>query len=79
MLERQSGFRYVTGLDVGLTNDRCVATVAHRDGDLVVDQQQVWAGTRSAPVSLSVVEGWLRQAHRDYGGAHSSASATRRA
>ena len=69
VLERRPGFRYVTGLDVGLTDDRCVATVSHRDGDLVVvDRQQVWSGTKATPVNLSVVEGWLRQAHRDYGG-----------
>ena len=33
VLEPQPGRRYVTGLDVGLTNDRCVGTVCHRDGD----------------------------------------------
>jgi hypothetical protein len=69
VLARRPGFRCVTGLDVGLTNDRCVATVAHRDGNrVVVDRQQVWAGTKAAPVNLTVVEEWLRQAHRDYGG-----------
>jgi len=69
VLAPQPGVRYVTGLDVGLTNDRCVATICHRDGDqVVVDRQQVWAGSKANPVSLTVVEEWLRLAHRDYGG-----------
>lgn len=69
--------RYVVGLDVGLTNDRTVAVVAHSepldDGRVgwrvVLDRMQVWAGSRSAPVQLGEVEEWLTQAHRSYAGA----------
>jgi hypothetical protein len=58
----------VAGLDVGLTHDRSVLTVAHReaDGRVVVDRQHVWAGMRARPVSLGAVEAFLLQVHRDY-------------
>jgi hypothetical protein len=68
VLEPREGVRYVAGLDVGLTNDRSVLTAAHReaDGRVVVDRQQVWAGTRARPVSLGEVEAVVLQVHRDY-------------
>jgi hypothetical protein len=58
----------VAGLDVGLTHDRSVLTVAHReaDGRVVVDRQHVWAGTRAQPVSLGAVEAVVLQVYRDY-------------
>jgi phage terminase large subunit-like protein len=63
VLAAKPAVRYVIGLDVGLSNDRCVATIGHRDGSrTMVDRQQVWAGTRDNPVSLDVVEEWLRLA-----------------
>jgi phage terminase large subunit-like protein len=68
VLEPRSGARYVAGLDVGLTNDRTVVTVAHReaDGRVVVDRQDVWQGSRARPVNLSEVEGFLRELWRAY-------------
>jgi hypothetical protein len=68
VLEPRSGARYVAGLDVGLTNDRTVVTVAHReaDGRVVVDRQDVWQGSRARPVNLSDVEGFLRELWRAY-------------
>jgi phage terminase large subunit-like protein len=68
LLEPQPRTRYVGGLDVGLTHDRCVVTVAHRDldGQVVVDRQHVWAGTRAQPVNLAQVEGFLRELWRAY-------------
>ena len=55
-LPPEAGERYVIGLDVGVTNDRTAAVVAHaektqREGQIagvrvVVDRVQVWAGTR---------------------------------
>jgi hypothetical protein len=50
-LEPQPGPTYVVTLDVGLTNDRTAAVVAHgeRRGDklaVVVDRLSVWAGSR---------------------------------
>ncbi len=47
------------GLDVGLTRDRTVAAVAHRDpatGYVVVDAMRTWAGRPGAPVALPDVE-----------------------
>lgn len=60
--------RYVIGLDIGLTNDRTVATVAHKDaqGRVVADRQAVWEGTPAKPVQLDQVTEWLREASRDY-------------
>ncbi|MGA7419840.1 MAG: terminase large subunit [Acidimicrobiales bacterium] len=67
-LEPQPGVRYVVTLDVGLTNDACVAVVAHAEqrGDdkaearrLVVDRIARWHGTKSSPVSLDEVEAWV--------------------
>jgi phage terminase large subunit-like protein len=68
VLEPQSARRYVAGLDVGLTHDRSVLTVAHREagGRVVVDRQHVWGGTRARPVNLGEVEAFLLQVHRDY-------------
>jgi phage terminase large subunit-like protein len=69
LLEPRPGVRYVGGLDVGPTHDRCVVTVAHReaDGQVVVDRQHVWQGSRTRPVNLGEVEAFLRELHRAYG------------
>ena len=67
------GRRYVAALDVGITNDRTVVTVAHGEPDehgrtrVVVDRQEAWAGTKATPVDLAVVEAWIRAAAKDYG------------
>lgn len=74
-LPPRAGVRYRVGLDVGLVSDRTVATVAHgerveTDGGrgvrVVVDRQEVWAGSKSHPVDLGDVEAWLVEAHRAY-------------
>jgi hypothetical protein len=71
VLDPVPGVRYVIGLDVGLTRDRTVATVAHRDpaGRVVVDRQKVWAGTPGRPVHLPGVTAWLAHAAGDYNNA----------
>ena len=68
LLEPQPRSRYVGGLDVGLTHDRCVVTVAHQeaDGRVVVDRQNTWQGTRAQPVNLATVEAFLRELWRAY-------------
>jgi len=70
-LDYQSGHRYVVSLDVGLTNDRTVAVVAHSEERatgrmVVVDRIASWQGEKSRPVSLDVVEAWVAEACRDY-------------
>lgn len=56
------GHRYVLGLDIGVTNDRCVLAVCHaeseRDGRrrVVLDLIRRWSGSRRRPVDLSEVE-----------------------
>ena len=58
---------YVIGLDIGLKRDRTVATVCHMEDDKVVlDRQQVWAGSRDNPVQLEEVQAWLLQASKSY-------------
>jgi hypothetical protein len=68
LLEPQPRTRYVGGLDVGLTHDRCVVTVAHQEtgGRVVVDRQDVWQGSRARPVNLGEVEAFLRELWRAY-------------
>jgi phage terminase large subunit-like protein len=70
-LEPRPSCRYVVSLDVGLTNDRTVAVVAHGErrgkaSTVVVDRLAVWEGSRDHPVSLDVVESWLGEACRSY-------------
>ncbi len=67
----KTGAKYVIGLDVGLTNDRTVATVCHADGPrggatVVLDRLEVWQGRRLAAVNLDAVESWVYEASRTY-------------
>ncbi len=57
------GWQYKLGLDVGITNDRCVVAVCHAEPDdaagrqrVVLDHIRVWAGSRRNPVDLTEVE-----------------------
>ena len=70
-LAYQPGHRYVVSLDIGLTNDRTVAVVAHSEERatgrmVVVDRLASWQGEKHRPVSLDVVEAWVEEACRDY-------------
>jgi phage terminase large subunit-like protein len=78
----QRGRRYAVGLDVGLKKDRTAVVVCHAepiehlpDGEvrpltvgarIVVDRIEVWAGTRTRPVSLGDVEVWVAEAALAY-------------
>jgi phage terminase large subunit-like protein len=71
-LEPRPQFRYQMGLDIGLTNDRTVLTVAHverRESGpvVVVDRQLVWQGSPSSPVDLGQVEASIVDCARRYG------------
>ena len=77
-LEPHAGISYVISLDVGLTNDACVAVVAHaeRCSDehgapkrVVVDRLASWQGSRTKPVDLPEVEAWIAEASRHYNNA----------
>jgi phage terminase large subunit-like protein len=58
---------FVAGLDLGLTKDRTALAIAHRDGDdVVLDDLQVWSGSRKAPVSITAVERALVDASRRF-------------
>jgi len=74
----QPGVRYVVTLDVGITNDACVAVVAHaeRVSDepgaprrVIVDRIARWRGSKRRPVALSEVEQWIETASGEYNGA----------
>jgi hypothetical protein len=69
------GVRYVCTLDVGITNDACVAVVAHAERvsedpgasvRVVVDRIGRWRGSRRKPVNLSEVESWVEMACVEY-------------
>ena len=67
------GVRYQMGLDVGLTNDRTVFTVAHVERrpegpTVVVDRQFVWQGAPDRPVDLTAVEATITETARLYPG-----------
>jgi hypothetical protein len=60
--------RFVGALDLGLVKDRTAFAVAHRDGDnVVLDDLQVWQGTRGEPVSIATVEQALLDAAGRFG------------
>lgn len=67
-LEPRSGVRYVLGLDVGLTHDRTVAAIMHREreGLVVLDRVEVWAGSKRSPVRVEDVEDWILEARRQF-------------
>jgi len=53
----QGSGRHFAGLDLGLRRDRTALAVVHREGELVVlDDLQVWEGSRADPVSIAAVE-----------------------
>lgn len=69
------GVKYVGALDVGITNDACVAAIGHAERvcdepgsgvRVVVDRIARWRGSRRRPVDLSEVEGWLYAASCEY-------------
>jgi phage terminase large subunit-like protein len=67
----QKGRRYVIGLDLGLVRDSTVASVCHLETVdestcVVLDRQETWTGSRSNPVRIEDVEGWLVRAVRSY-------------
>ena len=69
------GHRYVIGLDVGITNDRCVAAVCHAETEpdgrrrVVLDLIRRWSGSRRRPVDLTEVEETVAALSDAYGGA----------
>jgi phage terminase large subunit-like protein len=66
-LAPQEGTKYVTGLDLGLKSDRTVASVCHlKAGRVVLDRQQVWAGSKHRAVRIEDVRDWLLEAHRSF-------------
>ena len=38
-----------------------------KSGQVVVDRQEAWAGTKAKPVDLGAVEAWIRAAGKEYG------------
>lgn len=51
------GVKYYLGGDLGITNDRTVLCVCHREGEtVVVDRMEVWAPLPGKPVDLDAVK-----------------------
>jgi phage terminase large subunit-like protein len=61
---------YIGGLDLGLTKDRTAFAIVHvdrADGQtIVLDELQVWAGTRAKPVEIAQIERAVVDAKRRY-------------
>jgi hypothetical protein len=67
---RMTDAPHALGLDVGLTRDRTVVAVAHRDpaiGCVVIDTLRTWAGQPGAPVALPDVEAEVARLSRAFG------------
>jgi len=67
--QRTTDAPHALGLDVGLTRDRTVAAVAHRDpatGYVVVDALRTWAGRPGVPVALPEVEAEVARLSRTF-------------
>ena len=73
----RAGIQYVVTLDVGLTNDACVACVAHAElcndehgapKHVVVDRIVSWQGSARAGKPTEV-EAWIAEASRHYNNA----------
>jgi hypothetical protein len=66
---RTGGGRRFGALDLGLVKDRTAISVLHWEDDLLVlDQLDVWEGSRDEPVSIRVIENALLDAARRYPG-----------
>ena len=62
------------GLDLGLTKDRTALAIVHRDGNQVVlDELDVWQGTKAEPVSITHLERAIADASRRFPGLRISA------
>ena len=62
------GTAYV-GLDLGLTHDRTALAAVYVDGqEVVLDELQVWQGSRGEPVQIEAVERALVDLRRRHGG-----------
>lgn len=54
---------YIVGLDYGAKRDRTALCVLHVDKErrVIVDRLDVWQGTPESPVSIEMVEDWLKE------------------
>lgn len=60
---------YITGVDLGIKNDRTVITTVHYDFEsqkVVVDEVQAFQGSREQPLALKVVEDYLADVWERY-------------
>lgn len=67
VLAGSPAYTYIAGVDLGLTRDRTAIAVCHRDDDgIVLDQLQVFSGSKNEPVSIAQVERALLDCARRY-------------
>jgi len=61
------GFRYILACDLGLTKDRSVTTIVHKDKDrIILDSIRVWQGSPSDPVLIGDIEEDARASHKNF-------------
>lgn len=54
--------RYFVGVDLGLSKDRTVVAVCHKDkntGKVVLDNIRSWQGTKDNKVNIAIIEDWI--------------------
>lgn len=61
------GFSYVLACDLGLTKDRSVTTIVHKDQDQVIlDSIRVWEGSPGDPVLIGDIEEDIRTSYKRF-------------
>lgn len=63
----QAGFSYILACDLGLTKDRSVTSIVHKDKDRVIlDSMRVWEGSRDDPVLIGDIEEDIRTSYKRF-------------
>lgn len=61
------GFSYILACDLGLTKDRSVTTIVHKNKDRVIlDSMKVWEGSRDDPVLIGDIEEDIRTSYKRF-------------
>lgn len=60
-------FHYILACDLGLTRDRSVTTIVHKDKDeIILDSIRVWEGSPGDPVLIGDIEGDIRTSYKNF-------------
>jgi len=63
----KSNFSYILACDLGLTKDRSVTTIVHKDKDkIILDSIRVWEGSKDDPVLIGDIEEDMRTSYKRF-------------